>query len=157
MPSFLFVLVVVAILKPSLANVVFAIGVVSWPSVARIVRADLLSLRERDFVLSCRVIGMGRLRIILTQLLPNCLGPVIVMASMLVASAILTEAALSFLNLSDANLMSWGRMVGIGRDSLRHAWYLSAIPGFAILLAVLALNLVGEGLNDALNPRLRDG
>ena len=157
MPSFLFVLVVVAILKPTLPNVVFAIASVSWPAVARIVRADILSLRDRDFVLSCRTIGMGRLRIITTQLLPNCLGPVIVMASMLVASAILTEAALSFLNLSDENVVSWGRMVGIGRDSLREAWYLSAIPGFAILLVVLALNLVGEGIGDALNPRLRDG
>jgi peptide/nickel transport system permease protein len=154
-PSFLFALVIVAIMRPSLPHIVLAIAAVSWPAVARVVRAEMLSLRERDFVASCRIIGMGRLRIVVTQMLPNCLASVIMLASLLVASAILTEAALSFLNLADANVMSWGRMIGNGRSALRQAWYLSAIPGGAILLTVLALNLVGEGINDALNPRLR--
>lgn len=154
-PSFLFALVIVAITRPSLAHVTLAIAAVSWPGVARVVRAEMLSLRERDFVASCRIIGMGRLRIVVTQMLPNCLASVIMLASLLVATAILTEAALSFLNLADGNVMSWGRMIGNGRSALRQAWYLSVIPGGAILLTVLALNLVGEGVNDALNPRLR--
>jgi peptide/nickel transport system permease protein len=156
-PNLLFAILIVTILKPTLGHIVFAISAVSWPAVARIVRAEMLSLRGRDFVASCRMIGMGRMRIVLTQLLPNCLSSVIVMASMLVATSILAEAALSFLNLSDSNVMSWGRMIGNGRSSLRDAWYLVAIPGCAIMLTVLALSLVGAGVNDALNPRLRDG
>ena len=154
-PSFLFALVIVAIMRPSLLHVTLAIAAVSWPGVARVVRAEMLSLRQRDFVASCRIIGMGRIRIVVTQMLPNCLASVIMLASLLVATAILTEAALSFLNLADGNSMSWGRMIGNGRSALRQAWYLSVIPGGAILLTVLALNLVGEGINDALNPRLR--
>jgi peptide/nickel transport system permease protein len=154
-PSFLFALVIVAITRPSLPHVTLAIAAVSWPGVARVVRAEMLSLRQRDFVASCRIIGMGKFRIVVTQMLPNCLASVIMLASLLVATAILTEAALSFLNLADGNVMSWGRMIGNGRGALRQAWYLSAIPGGAILLTVLALNLVGEGINDALNPRLR--
>ena len=154
-PSFLFALVIVAITRPSLSHVTLAIATVSWPGVARVVRAEMLSLRQRDFVASCRIIGMGKIRIVVTQMLPNCLASVIMLASLLVATAILTEAALSFLNLADGNVMSWGRMIGNGRGALRQAWYLSAIPGGAILLTVLALNLVGEGINDALNPRLR--
>jgi peptide/nickel transport system permease protein len=156
-PNLLFAILLVAILKPTLGHIVFAIAAVSWPAVARVVRAEMLSLRGRDFVASCRMIGMGRLRIVLTQMLPNCLSSVIVMASMLVATSILAEAALSFLNLSDSNVMSWGRMVGNGRASLRQAWYLVAIPGCAIMLTVLALSLVGSAINDSLNPRLRDG
>jgi peptide/nickel transport system permease protein len=156
-PSFVFVIVIVAILQPSLVHIVLAIALVSWPSVARIVRAEMLSLRSRDFVASCRMIGMSRMRIIVTQMLPNCLGSVIMLASMLVALAILTEAALSFLGLSDPNVMSWGQMIGNGRAALREDWYLVALPGLAIIATVLALNLVGEGVNDALNPRLRDG
>jgi len=156
-PNLLFAILLVTILKPTLAHIVFAISAVSWPAVARIVRAEMLSLRNRDFVASCRMIGMGRMRIVLTQMLPNCLSSVIVMASLLVATSILAEAALSFLNLSDSNVMSWGRMVGNGRAALRQAWYLVAIPGGAIMLTVLALSLVGAGVNDALNPRLRDG
>ena len=156
MPNILFVIVLVAIFQPSIGTIVLAIATVSWPPVARVVRGQFLSLREREFVQSCIVVGMGELRIILTQILPNCLAPVIVMASILVATAILVEAALSFLGLGDPNVMSWGTMIGNGRPSLRSAWYLSAIPGVAIILTVLSLNLVGEGLNDALNPRLKN-
>lgn len=157
MPNFLFSIVLIAIFKPSLPIVVFAISVVSWPPVARITRAQVMALRERDFVGSCRIIGMSRLRIVFTQMLPNCISPVIVLASMLVATAILTEAALAFLNLSDVNTVTWGRMIGNGRAALRQAWYLTAIPGGAILITVLALNFIGEAVNDALNPRLRHG
>ncbi|WP_270936240.1 ABC transporter permease [Falsiroseomonas oryzae] len=155
-PPFLLALVLLAILRPSVANVVFAIGVSSWPPVARIVRAEFLSLREREFVQAGIAAGMGDLRLILTQILPNALAPVIVFSSLLVATAILTESALAFLGFTDPNVMSWGTIIGIGRNEIRTAWYIAAIPGMAILLTVLALNLVGEGLNDALNPRLRD-
>jgi peptide/nickel transport system permease protein len=155
-PTFLLAVVLVAIFKPSMTTIVLAISAVTWPSIARLVRAEFLSLREREFVQSCVVIGMGETRIIFRQILPNCLPPIIVMSSVMVASAILTESGLSFLGLGDPNLMSWGTMIGIGRDAMRTAWYMSALPGVAILITVLALNLVGEGLNDALNPRLKN-
>ena len=155
-PQFIFAIVVVAILSPSVANVTIAIALVSWPSVARLVRGEFLALREREFVQASIAIGMGDLRIILTQILPNALGPIIVTGSLMVATAILTEAGLAFLGLGDPNVMSWGTIIGGGRDALRSAWYITAIPGLAILLTVLALNLVGEGLNDALNPRLKN-
>ena len=154
-PNFIFVIVLVAIFKPKIETIVVTIGIVSWPPIARLVRAEFLSLREREFVQSCIVVGMSEPRIILTQVLPNCLAPVIVLASIMVATAILIEAGLSFLGLGDPNVMSWGKMIGDARDSLRTAWYLSAIPGVAILLTVLSINLVGEGLNDALNPHLK--
>ncbi len=155
-PQFIFAIVVVAILSPSVANVTIAIALVSWPSVARLVRGEFLALREREFVQASIAIGMGDLRIILTQILPNALGPIIVTGSLMVATAILTEAGLAFLGLGDPNVISWGTIIGGGRDALRSAWYITAIPGLAILLTVLALNLVGEGLNDALNPRLKN-
>ena len=155
-PNFILVIVLVAIFKPSIGKIVLAIGVVSWPPIARLVRAQFLSLREREFVQSCVVVGMSEARIIWTQILPNCLAPVIVLASILVATAILVEAGLAFLGLGDPSVMSWGKMIGEGRGSLRTAWYLSALPGGAIVLTVLGLNLVGEGLNDAFNPRLKD-
>lgn len=155
-PTFLLAVVLVAIFKPSMLTIVLAISAVTWPSIARLVRAEFLTLREREFVQSCVVIGMGETRIIFRQILPNCLPPIIVMSSVMVASAILTESGLSFLGLGDPNLMSWGTMIGIGRDAMRTAWYMSALPGVAILITVLALNLVGEGLNDALNPRLKN-
>lgn len=154
-PSFLLVIVLVTIGRPSATVVVFAIGLASWPVIARLVRAEFRSLREREFVLAARAQGYGHARIIINEILPNAAPPVIVTTSVLVATAILMESALSFLGLSDPNVVSWGRMVGEGREFLRSAWYLSAAPGVAILLSVMALNLVGDGLNDALNPRLR--
>lgn len=155
-PQFIFAIVVVAILTPSVLNVTLAIALVSWPSVARLVRGEFLALREREFVQASIAIGMGDLRIIVTQILPNALGPIIVTGSLMVATAILTEAGLAFLGLGDPNVMSWGTIIGGGRDALRSAWYITAIPGLAIMLTVLGLNLVGEGLNDALNPRLKN-
>ena len=154
-PSFLLVIVLVTIGRPSATVVVFAIGLASWPVIARLVRAEFRSLRDREFVLAARAQGYGHARIIVSEILPNAAPPVIVTTSVLVATAILMESALSFLGLSDPNIVSWGRMVGEGREFLRTAWYLSAAPGIAILLTVFALNLVGDGLNDALNPRLR--
>ena len=154
-PSFLLVIVIVAIGRPSVPMIALAIGVASWPTVARIVRAEFRTLRNADFVLAARSQGFSNGRIIFGEILPNALSPVIVTASVMVASAILIESSLSFLGMGDPNAVSWGSMIGAGRDALRTAWYLTAIPGVAIVLAVLALNLLGDGLNDALNPRLR--
>jgi len=153
-PNFIFVIVLVTIFKPAIRTIVLAIAIVSWPPIARLVRAEFLTLRRREFVQACIVLGMTETRIIWRQILPNCLAPVVVFGSIMVATAILVEAGLAFLGLGDPNVMSWGKMIGDGRGSLRTAWYLSAIPGVAILLTVLSLNLVGEGLNDALNPRI---
>ena len=153
-PNFIFVIVLVTIFKPAIRTIVIAIAIVSWPPIARLVRAEFLTLRRREFVQACIVLGMTETRIIWRQILPNCLAPVVVFGSIMVATAILVEAGLAFLGLGDPNVMSWGKMIGDGRGSLRTAWYLSAIPGVAILLTVLSLNLVGEGLNDALNPRI---
>jgi peptide/nickel transport system permease protein len=155
-PPFVFVIVVVVIARPSIRSTILAIALVSWPAVARLVRAEFLTLRQREFVQACRAVGMGDARIIFRQIVPNALPPIIVTASIMVATAILTESALAFLGLGDPNVMSWGSMIGAGRQMLRTEWYLTAIPGVAILITVLALNLIGDGLNDALNPRLRD-
>jgi peptide/nickel transport system permease protein len=155
-PAFLLCIVLVVAFKPSLATVVIAIAIASWPAVARLVRGEVLSLRQRDFVLAARTVGMTDRRILLTQILPSALPPVIVMGSLMVATAILVEAGLSFLGLSDPNVMTWGVIIGAGRDALAEAWYLAALPGLAITLTVMSLNLVGEGINDALNPRLKD-
>jgi len=155
MPSFLFVIVVVAIGQPSVPVIVLAIGLASWPVIARLVRAEFRALRETEFVLAARSQGFSHARIIFQEMLPNALPPVIVTTSVLVASAILIESALSFLGMGDPNAVSWGSMIGQGRELLRTAWYLTALPGAAIVLTVLALNLVGDGLNDAFNPRLR--
>jgi peptide/nickel transport system permease protein len=155
-PNFLLAVVLVALFRASITTIVLAISAVTWPAIARLVRGQFLSLREREFVQSCVVVGMGEARIIVTQILPNCLAPIVVMASIMVASAILTESGLSFLGLGDPDLMTWGTMIGIGRQALRTAWYMATLPGIAILVTVLALNLVSEGLNDALNPHLKN-
>ena len=154
-PSFIFAILLVAIMKPSIESIVIAIAVVSWPAVARLVRGEFLSLRGREFVQACHPIGMNDIRIMLAEMLPNCLSPIIVIGSLMVATAILIESGLAFLGLGDPNIMSWGFQVGAGRTLLRSAWWVCTFPGIAILLTVLAINLVGEGLNDALNPRLR--
>ncbi|MBM3732928.1 MAG: ABC transporter permease [Acidimicrobiia bacterium] len=155
-PTFVFALVLVAVLSPSIGSIVVAIATVTWPPVARLVRGEFLAMRNREFVQACVVLGMRDTAIIFREILPNCLSPIIVTGSLMVATAILIESALAFLGLGDPNVMSWGFMIGSGRTFLRTAWWLCAIPGLAILLTVLSINLVGEGLNDALNPRLRD-
>ena len=153
-PSFALAIVLLAIFQPSLTFVIIAIAVVSWPPVARLVRGEVLSLRTREFVEAATLSGLGNMQIILRHILPNALPPIIVLASLMVAQAILLESSLSFLGLGDPNIMSWGYMIGAARTVIRTAWWLSFLPGMAILLTVLALNLIGEGLNDALNPRL---
>jgi peptide/nickel transport system permease protein len=144
----------VAIVQPSVGTESFAIAIVTWPTVARLTRAEFRSIREKDFVMAARSLGYGHLRIILSEILPSALPPIIVTASVMVASAILMESALAFMGLGDPNIVSWGSMIGSGREFLRTAWYLSALPGIAIMLTVLALNLIGDALNDALNPRV---
>ncbi len=153
-PSFILAVVLVAIFTPSLLSIVVAIAVVSWPPVTRVVRAEFMTLRTREFVQAAEVLGRSRFAIAFREILPNALSSIIVLGSLMVASAILLESALSFLGLGDPNLMSWGFMIGAGRSVIRLAWWMSVFPGLAIFLTVLALNLVGEGLNDALNPRL---
>jgi len=152
-PTFLLVIVILAITEPTLTTIALAIGLAAWPTVARLVRAQFRSLRESDFVMAARSLGYSRARIILQEILPNALPPVIVAASVMTANAILTEAGLAFLNMRDPNVVSWGGMIGDGRAMLRTAWFLTAFPGIAIALAVLSLNLVGDGLNEILNPR----
>lgn len=154
-PFFLFAILLVAVLTPSVGSVVFAIAVVSWPPMARLVRGEFLSMRNREFVQACVAMGMGHAQIILRHILPNSLSAIIVTGSLMVATAILIESGLSFLGLTDPNVMSWGFIIGSGRTVLRTAWWVIAMPGIAILLTVMAINLVGEGLNDALNPRLK--
>ena len=154
-PTFLFAIVLVAIMSPSRGSIILAIAVISWPPIARLVRGEFMAMREREFVQAAICLGMTDLAIIFRQILPNVLSPIIVAGSLMVATAILIEAALAFLGLGDPNAMSWGFMIGAGRSFLRDAWWLCAIPGIAILLTVLSINLVGEGVNDALNPRLR--
>lgn len=156
-PSFIFAIVLVAILSPSKGSIVAAIAVVSWPPIARLVRGEFMAMRNREFVQAAICLGMSDLAVIFRQILPNALSPIIVTGSLMVATAILIEAALAFLGLGDPNTISWGFMIGAGRSFLRDAWWLCAMPGIAILLTVLSINLVGEGLNDALNPRLRTG
>ncbi|PZX17176.1 peptide/nickel transport system permease protein [Palleronia aestuarii] len=153
-PNFALAIVLVAILQPTLGSITLAIAIVSWPPVARLVRAEVMSLRKREFVDAAHLAGLSRPRILISQVLPNAVSPIIVMASLMVATAILLESSLAFLGLGDPNAMSWGYMIGAARTVIRSAWWLSFFPGIAIIITVLALNLIGEGLNDALNPNL---
>ncbi len=153
-PSFVLAVVLVAILTPSIGTIIGTIAIVSWPPLARLTRAEFMSLKTREFVEAARCQGESGLAIVGRHILPNALSPIIVTGSLTVASAILLESALSFLGLGDPNLMSWGFMVGAARTVIRQAWWMSVFPGLAILLTVLAINLLGEGLNDALNPRI---
>ncbi len=155
LPNFLLLLVLVAVFGSTLTTVTIAIGVVSWPAPARLTRAEFLSLRNREFVQAAQTLGLKDAKLIFGEILPNALPSVIVYASVVMAVAILLESALAFLKLSDPNVASWGNLIGLGRDVLRVQWYVSAIPGIAILVTVLAVSLVGQGLNDALNPRLK--
>jgi peptide/nickel transport system permease protein len=154
-PFFLFAILLVAVLGATIGSVIFAISLVSWPPMARLVRGEFMSMRNREFIQACVSMGMGHARIVFVHILPNTLSSIIVTGSLMVATAILIESGLSFLGLSDANTMSWGFIIGSGRSVLRTAWWVCAMPGLAILLTVMAINLVGDGLNDALNPRLR--
>jgi peptide/nickel transport system permease protein len=154
-PTFVLLMVLVAFLEPSLASAVIGIALISWPQVARVVRGEFLSLREREFVQAARVLGLSDTSIIFGEILPNALTPIVVISSMMVGNAILTESALSFLGLGDPNLLSWGSMIGGSRSAMWVAWWTTVLPGLCIMVTVLALNFIGDGLNDALNPRRR--
>lgn len=156
-PSFIFALTLVTVLGASVENVILALALVSWPSIARVIRAEFLSLRNREFVQSCYLIGMSETRIVFTQILPNALPPAITLVSVTVAFAILMESALAFLGLSDPEVASWGWMIAGGRPLLRTHWHLCAIPGVALLLTVLAVSLVGNAVAAGVNPRRREG
>ncbi|MCC6001508.1 MAG: ABC transporter permease [Pararhodobacter sp.] len=153
-PSLIFAIVLVAILQPSIVAIVIAIAVVSWPPVARLVRAEFLSLRSREYVEASRTLGIPGWRIMAGDILPNAMAPIIVTATLMIATAILMESGLSFLGLGDPDLISWGYQIGVARTMIRTAWWMSFFPGIAIVITVLCLNLLGEALNDALNPRL---
>jgi len=154
-PSFLLVVVVVSITQSTIGIIAVVIGLTSWDTVARLVRAEFRALLNADFVLAARTVGYSTRWIIFREVLPNALPPIIITASVIVASAILTESSLSFLGVGDPNKISWGSMIGTGRDMLRSALYLTAIPGIALVTTVFCLNLVGDALISALNPRLR--
>jgi peptide/nickel transport system permease protein len=156
LPAFLFAMVLVAIFSPKIGIIVIAIGVSNWAGTARLVRAEFLSLREREYVLAARALGAGDGRIIRREILPNALPPVIVNGSLTVGVAILFEAGLSFLGLADPNVMSWGYMIGSSRIYLRDAWWPVTFPGLAIAASVIGLSLFGDWLNDVLNPRLKE-
>ena len=155
-PAFFLILAVIAILEPSIWNIMIVIGLTGWMGVTRLVRADFISLRERDFVQAARAIGAGDLRIIFLHILPNAMASVLVTATLGVAGAILTESALSFLGIGvQPPTPSWGNILTAGKDNIDIAWWLSFYPGLAILITVLGYNLLGEGIRDALDPRLR--
>lgn len=154
-PSFFLILTVIAFLEANLFNIMVIIGLTSWMGVARLVRAETLSLRESDFVAAARLSGASTLRIMLLHILPNAFGPVLVSATLGVAGAILTESSLSFLGLGvQAPTASWGNMLLEGKQALEIAWWLSLFPGLAILLTVLGYNLLGESLRDLFDPRI---
>lgn len=152
-PSFLLALAFVSVAGASLPVVVLAIALGAWTAPARLARAEVLSIRERDYVAAARVIGMHPLEIALREVLPNALGPVLALSSVIVASSVLIEAALSFLGLSDPNIVTWGSMIAEGRNVLRSAPFLSIFPGIALMLTVLGVYLFSEGLAEALAKR----
>ena len=156
-PAFFLILAVIAILEPSIWNIMVVIGLTSWMGVARLVRAEFLSLREREFVMAARALGGSDARLIWRHLLPNALAPVMVSATLGVAGAILTESALSFLGLGvQPPTPSWGNILTAGKDNIEIAWWLSFFPGLAILVTVMSYNLLGEGVREAIDPRLKE-
>ena len=156
-PAFFLILAVIAVLEPSIWNIMVVIGLTGWMGVARLVRAEFLSLREREFVTAARALGASDARLIMRHMLPNALAPVMVSATLGVAGAILTESALSFLGLGvQPPTPSWGNILTAGKDNIEIAWWLSVFPGLAILITVMSYNLLGEGIREAIDPRLKE-
>lgn len=154
-PAFFLILAVITFLEPSIWNIMIVIGVTSWMGVARLTRAEFLSLNERDFVVAARSLGLGDLRIIFVHILPNAIAPVLVSAVLGIAGAILTESALSFLGIGvQPPIPSWGNILTAGKNSMEIAWWLSVYPGLAILITVLGYNILGEGVRDASDPKI---
>lgn len=155
LPPILFAMVVTAIFQPSLTKVALIIGIVSWPATARLTRAEFMKIKQLEYVTAARSIGAENGRIIWRVVLPNAMPPLIVSATLTIGIAILFEAGLSFLGLGDPNVMSWGLMIGNAREAFHNAWWTATLPGAAIFLTVLSVSLIGDGLNDAFNPKLR--
>lgn len=154
-PTLFLILAVISIVEPTIYNIMFIIGLTGWMDVARLVRAEFLTLKERDFVLAAKALGASNLRIIFSHILPNALSPVFVAATFGIAGAIIIESGLSFLGLGvQPPNPSWGNIITSGKDNIEVAWWLSLFPGLAILITVLSYNLVGEGLRDSIDPRL---
>ena len=156
LPALLFAMVLVTLFSPSLWTIAIAIGVVSWPQTARLTRAEFFKIKELEYVTAARAIGARNKRIIWTVILPNAMPPLIVSATLTIGVAILFEAGLSFLGLGDPNVMSWGLMIGANREYILDAWWPVTFPGLAIFFTVFAVSLIGDGLNDAFNPKLRE-
>lgn len=155
-PRFLLAIVLVAVLEPSLSVVVLSLGITSWTHTARVVRAEVLGLRQREFVQAGLAAGMSQTRIVLRHVLPNALTPILVSTSIVVAGCILSESGLAFFGLGDPNLLSWGAMIASGREAIQTGWYMIAIPGAAVMATVWSLNVLGDQLNQYFNPKLRD-
>jgi peptide/nickel transport system permease protein len=154
-PQLILAFAMVAVLGPGIGNIILVLGITGWERYARVVRAEVLALREREFVQAARAIGVSNLKIVFGHIMPNTFSSVIVMATLQTAQAILAEAALSFLGLGTGRTYpSWGQMISLGRDYISIAWWLSTFPGLAILLTVLAINLVGDRIRDVLDPRV---
>lgn len=155
-PTFFLILTVITLFGSSIWNVMAIMGLTGWSGTARVMRAQFLSLKEKEFTEAARAVGTSSSRIIFSEILPNAIFPAIVSASMRISSAIMTEASLSFLGLGDPNQCSWGWMLNDALQSIRRAWWPSIFPGLAITITVIAFNLMGDGLNDALNPQLKE-
>jgi peptide/nickel transport system permease protein len=154
-PQLILAFAMVAVLGPGIGNIILVLGLTGWERYARVVRAEVLALREREFVQAARAIGVATPTIIFRHIMPNTFSSVIVMATLQTAQAILAEAALSFLGLGTGqSYPSWGQMISLGRDYINVAWWLSTFPGIAILLTVLAINLLGDRVRDILDPRM---
>ncbi len=153
LPRFVLALIVIALFGASVVKMILVIAVLSWPQLARVVRATVASLNQSQFVDAARVVGMPASAIIAREILPNVAAPIVVIGSLDIAAAILIEASLSFFGLGDPNQVSWGAMLNDAQQYLRSAWWMSAFPGLGIALTVLSFNLLGDALNDALNPR----
>jgi peptide/nickel transport system permease protein len=156
MPRFILALVIVAIFGANIWGIIFVIGILSWAEIARLLRAEFLTIRERPFVVAARACGESDFQIIVSEILPNALTPVIVAGSLQLASAVLLEAGLSFIGVGDPNVMSLGTMLNAAQQYLRYAWWTAVFPGAAICLVTLGIALISDGLNDALNPRLKE-
>jgi peptide/nickel transport system permease protein len=155
LPQFFLAIVIVALFGSSIWIIIFVIGMLTWPATARMTRAEFLTLKKREFAEAARALGMTNFDLILRELLPNALPPIVINATLQISGAILLETSLSFLGLGDPTVMSWGVMLHNAQESFSRAWWMAAFPGMAIFLTTLGLNLVGDGLNDALNPRVK--
>lgn len=156
MPAILFAMVIVSLFSPTLLNIALAIGLASWPGVARLMRGEFLRIKKAEFVLAARSIGTSEPYLIWRVILPNAIPTLLVAATLNIGSAILFEAGLSYLGLGDPSVMSWGLIISNNREYIFDCWWAIAIPGLAIFITVLAISLLGDGLTDALNPKLRE-